>query len=188
MPSCAKRFSCSLLISLLIGATASCLANEFSADIRHAELLDTVGGLMANVRIDYQLSPTAKEALRKGVPLNWRVLLEIRRVGWLWDSPIYSQTVPYTLQFHALLNQYEVKTPTDHVEMFLTLNAALEFMAMLHDTTRIDPRLMEADNQYLLAIKSQFDRESLPVPLRPFAYLNPEWFLSSDWYLWPIQK
>lgn len=187
MPGCAKSLSRGLLICLALWPALT-VASEFAADIRHAELLDTVSGLMVNVRIEYQLSPTAKEALHKGVPLNWNVLIEIRRTGWLWDSRVYSQTVPYTLQFHALLNQYEVRTPTNHVEMFLTLNAALGFMAMLHDTTHIDRKLMQANDQYLLAVKSQFDRESLPVPLRPFAYLDPEWFLSSDWFIWPIQK
>jgi len=33
-----------------------------------------------------------------------------------------------------------------------------------------------------------FERELLPLPLRPLAYLNPQWYLSSGWYLWNMKN
>jgi hypothetical protein len=38
------------------------------------------------------------------------------------------------------------------------------------------------------AIKVVFDRNALPLPLRPVAYLNQQWYLSSDWSLWPLKN
>ncbi|QPK61967.1 DUF4390 domain-containing protein [Methylomonas sp. LL1] len=187
MPSWARAFSGGLLFCLMLWPLLS-VADPFAAKIDHAELVDSAAGPRLQAQIDYQLSPTAKEALHKGVPLTWFILVKILEPGWLWDSSVYSQKLPYRLQFHALLNQYEVLTPAKRSEMFLTLNAALSFMAGLHDTQPIAAELLQSGQPYRLAIKCQFDRESLPVPLRPFAYLDSQWLLSSDWTLWPIQK
>ncbi len=187
MPSCLRALSYGLLLYLMLASFAA-HAEDFSAKIRHAELLKSDSNLLTHAEIDYQLSPTAREALHKGVPLTWKVLIEIRQSGMLWDSVIYRQKRLYNLQFHALLNQYAVKTSDQAIEMFLTLNAALGYMSTLHNTAPLDASLLQPGQSYQLAIKAQFRRESLPVPLRPFAYLNRQWFLSSDWFIWPIQK
>jgi hypothetical protein len=44
------------------------------------------------------------------------------------------------------------------------------------------------EKQYLLAVKVNFDRDALPLPLRPIAYVDPQWYLSSDWTSWPLKK
>lgn len=188
MPRSARIVNWTLLLCLtfwpLPGATES-----YPPLIRQAELIATDDNqYLLETQIDYQLSPVAKEALHKGVPLTWLVLVEIREIGRLWDSTIYSQKLPYRLRFHALLNQYEVLTPNNQAEMFLTLNAALGFLTSLRGLQPIPAELFAPGHRYKLAMKCLFDRESLPVPLRPFAYLDTQWFLSSDWYIWPIRK
>lgn len=187
MPSSVRTFSVCLIVCLSFLSLLA-TADAFATRVRQASLINNGERYAIQAQIDYRLSPTAKEALLKGIPLTWRVQIEMRETGKVWDSVIHSQELPYRLQFHALLNQYEVLTQSDHSEMFLTLNAALSYMSNLHEAAAIPASLLKAGQQYQLAIKCQFDRESLPVPLRPFAYLDTEWFLSSDWYLWPIQK
>lgn len=164
------------------------MADTFSAQIRRAGLIDHGKHLDISAQIEYRLSPTAKEALHKGVPLTWIVLVEIREVGRLWDRTVFRQELPYRLQFHALLRQYEVLTPDRQSEMFLTLNAAMSFLANLRDAQPIPAEGLNAGRRYKLAVKCRFDRESLPVPLRPFTYLDAQWYLSSDWYICPIQR
>lgn len=187
MPNLVKAFRHGLFIGLLICSIAT-HAHPYATQIRYADLIQTDSGLSIQAKIDYPLSPTAKEALHKGVPLFWSIKLELRESGLLWDTPIYRQTLHYRLQFHALLNQYEVRSPTIPSEMFLTLNAALGFMSTLDDAIPISSDLLLPNQHYKAALKCQFERERLPVPLRPFSYLNSQWFLSSDWYIWPIQK
>lgn len=155
--------------------------------VRYAKLLENADDYTISTRIDYQLSPTAKEALHKGVPLAWDVLIEINRTMGPLNTTLYEKKLPFVLEFNALLNQYEVKSP-GQPEMFLTLNAALNFMAALHDAGHIDKGLLQTGKNYQLAVKSRFNREFLPIPLRPAAYLDGQWFLSSDWFVWPIQK
>ncbi|OHX34708.1 hypothetical protein BJL95_18780 [Methylomonas sp. LWB] len=162
-------------------------AGDYSARIGYPQWQTGERGYTAGVQIEYRLSPTAKEALHKGVPLTWRVILELRHPGPLWDETIYNRELRYTLQFHALLNQYAVETENAGSEMFLTLSAALAFMASI--SADVAPPGENPNSAPLqLAVKTRFDREALPIPLRPMAYLDHRWFLSSDWYLWSIPK
>jgi hypothetical protein len=183
---------CSLSLSILLGffvgnCFASPSAEDFSSQVRFAKLDNTASPPVIEAEFNYRLSPTAEEALHKGIPLAWDVLIEIREAGFLLDSLIYQKKLSYILQFHALLNQYEVKT-ISQAEMFLTLNAALNFMATLHDITPLERSAFKPSKKYTLGLKTDFNREFLPIPLRPVAYLDKQWFLSSNWFLWPIQK
>ncbi|MDD2760737.1 MAG: DUF4390 domain-containing protein, partial [Methylomonas sp.] len=130
MPSLARAIS---LLACLTLWPLPILADIYSARIRQADLIDNGDNFSIEAQIDYQLSPTAKEALHKGIPLTWYVLVEIREVGRLLDSTVFKQKLPHRLLYHALLNQYDVVSGTVESEMFLTLNAALNFMANLHD-------------------------------------------------------
>lgn len=187
MPSCKKSFSYRVLLALWLWGQC-CLAGEFSPQIRRAALLESPTHYSLDADIEYQLSGIAREALDKGVPLTWKVAFKIEQSGWLLDSDIYSQKLRYQLQYHALLKQYEVKTPSGNAEMFLSLHTALSFMSLLHDAQPIAKDTLKTGKLYKLALKSQFIRESLPVPMRPFTYLDPQWALSSDWFVWSIQK
>lgn len=187
MPSCAKRVSLPVCLALLVWPLLAHSA-DYSADVRSVSLHRMGENTEINAQIQFRLSPLAQEALLKGVPLEWRVLIEYRRGGPLWDSVVQRQQLPYRLQYHALLNQYTVKTANQPAQMFLTLTAAFHAMSQVTLDAAAVAQQLPTDNKGLLAIKVQFLREALPVPLRPFAYLNPQWFLSSDWYTCPIQK
>lgn len=172
---------------LLLAITPAAPASEYAAQIRHAELSRVDDTVQIKSHIDYSLSPTAQEALSKGVALEWLVLVEVRQSEWPWDDVVFSLERPYRLQFHALLNQYAVHD-LEHTEMFLTLHSALSFMSQLQIIVQNDLPQLHPERDHRLAIKAQFQREALPVPLRPFSYLDPQWYLSSNWFLWPIPK
>lgn len=187
MPSWPRTLNLILFACLSILPLTS-MANSFAVQISQAELVEQDASFAIRAQIHYRLSPTAKEALHKGIPLTWLVLVEIREIGRLWDSAVYSQELPYHLKFHALLTQYEVITPNKQGEMFLTLNAALSYLSSLRGAAPVPRELLRPGHHYKLAMKCLFDRESLPVPLRPFAYLDNQWYLSSDWYIWLLRK
>lgn len=185
MPSCISWLKHFIWLALTVWPLAT-VGADYAAQIRYADLSRNDKKIEINASIDYLLSPTAKEALLKGVALEWRLILEIRKRGRLWDETVIELKQPYKLQFHALLNQFAVQIGQQRVEMFLTLNAALDYMSQLH--LESDRELPSDGADYQLALKTQFRREALPVPLRPFAYLDPQWYLSSHWFLWPIPK
>lgn len=187
MPNWAKVVSAGLIFSLVLWPLLRS-PEPFTADIQQARVIEANDSFYIQTKIDYRLSPTAKEALHKGIPLTWTTLIEIRKIGQLWDSTLAEQALPFQLRFHALLNQYEVLAPDAESEMFLTLNAAMGFISGTHSSQPVAADLLQPGQHYKLAVKCRFERELLPVPLRPFSYLEPDWFLSSDWYLWPFQK
>jgi hypothetical protein len=71
---------------------------------------------------------------------------------------------------------------------FSTLSAALDLMSAVRDFRVIDQARLDPEKEYLCAVKINFNRDALPLPLRPIAYIDPQWYLSSDWTLWPLKK
>ena len=95
----------------------------------------------------------------------------------------------YQIQRHTLLNLYSVKNLNKGTtDMFTTLTAALSSISKIRDLPIIEKSLIVDAENYQIAIKVLFDREALPVPLRPMSYFNSEWALSSPWSLWQLQK
>jgi hypothetical protein len=162
-----------------------------ATDVKQAQLILRGDSYVLSADIHYQLSDIATEALQNGVPLFWtlRVKVSEPRHYWLWDKDIVTLTVNYRIQYHALLNMYRVKNEySGEVDNFSTLSGALDWMS----TIRNIPLLARADiapqTDYVIAVKVDFDCDALPLPLRPAAYINPQWYLSSDWTQWPLKK
>lgn len=176
-----------LLWLFILGNPITSHAESFAARISCSAPAQHDRAYWLNSRIQYTLSPTAKEALDKGVPLAWVVSVRVQQTGRWWPVTLSEQQRRYSLQFHALLNQYSVKrSDAESAETFLSLNAALDFMSVVPDIKLIDREALHNGEHYQIAIKARFDREALPSPLRPTAYLNSDWFLSSDWILCPL--
>ncbi|MGR9086167.1 MAG: DUF4390 domain-containing protein [Gammaproteobacteria bacterium] len=165
-------------------------AHPFSVAVRRAELNSGGGGFYLKADIDYRLSLKATEALYNGIPLFWDIrvrILEPRKL--LWDKTIAEQELRFRIQYHALLNMYRIRNEdSGMVYNFSTLAAALDRMSSIRGVPFFSGLELDPGHSYLAAIKVDFDRESLPLPLRPIAYLNPQWYLSSAWYVWPLTK
>ena len=164
-------------------------AEEFKASVQHVNTTTENKWYTVNADIVYRLSPTAKEALQKGISLTWVVIIKIQRKGWLWDTTLQELETGYQIQSHALLNLYSVKTMGDGTSnMFSTLTAALDSISKIRNLPVIEKKLILPGENYQIAIKVLFNREALPVPLRPMSYFNSEWALSSHWSLWQLQN
>ena len=140
-----------------------------------------------NTNIEYRLSPTAKEALQKGIALTWVVAIKLKQESWLWDTTVEEGSITYTIKNHGLLNLYSVES-NGVSDMFSTLTAALNAISKIRKIPIIKKELIQANEKYQLVIKVTFDREALPVPLRPISYFDPQWALSSQWTTWPLQR
>lgn len=145
---------------------------------------------MLSADIVYQLSKKAMEALQNGVPLFWDIQVKIQQHrDVLWDKTLVDTAIRYRIQYHALLNMYRVSNESNgEVYNFSTLSAALDLMSAVRDFRLIEKAELAPEKQYLCAVKVNFDREALPLPLRPIAYIDPQWYLSSNWTLWLLKK
>jgi hypothetical protein len=182
---------CNKTICILLFAMMPAMlwAGEFAATVRYVNVQKTDTDYILNARFDYGLSPTAKEAIQKGVPLSWILLIKVQQQGRFWDKILYEAEIPFVIQYHALLNQYSVTNKiSKDVETFATLVLAMNFMEMVRDLKLVESSVIQPDECYFVALKIQFDREFLPVPLRPESYFDLQWSLSSDWFIWQLQK
>ena len=184
---CLSACLCGVLLWLL---PFSGYADEFAAEVKQAKITLQSNSYVLSADIVYQLSEKAKEALQNGVPLFWNIqvkMLQHRNV--LWDKTLVDTAIRYRIQYHALLNMYRVRNEGNgEVYNFSTLSAALDLMSAVRNFRVIEKAELAPEKQYLCAVKVNFDREALPLPLRPIAYIDPQWYLSSDWTLWPLKK
>jgi len=168
----------------------SCYANEFAAEVKQVEITLQGDSYVLSADIGYQLSEKAMEALQNGVPLFWDIQVKIQQHrDVLWNRTLVDTAIRYRIQYHALLNMYRVRNESNgEVYNFSTLSAALDLMSAVRDFRLIEKAELAPEKQYLCAVQVNFDREALPLPLRPIAYIDPQWYLSSDWTLWPLKK
>lgn len=187
MPNCLKHKLPTLLV-LLLGLTLQTVAAEdFSAVVEKVDITLPDEHYELNATLRYRLSPSAKEALQKGIPLSWQLYIKVQQPGVFWNTTVKVLTFKQQIRNHALLNLYSVETsPNRSKNMFLSLAAALDFMSKIHRLRLLDKRLLATDQPYIVAIKTQFNREALPAPLRPASYFNQQWALSSAWSLWQL--
>ena len=165
-------------------------ADKFAAEIKQAEITLDGGGYVLSADIVYQLSEKAMEALQNGVPLFWDIQVKIQRQrDVLWNKTLVDKAIRYRLQYHALLNMYRVRNESNgEIYNFSTLSGAIGLMSAIRDFRLIEKAELDPEKQYQCAMRVNFDREALPLPLRPIAYMDPQWYLSSEWTLCPLKK
>jgi Domain of unknown function (DUF4390) len=178
------------LCCLLFLIPASAYPNNFGVTVTSAETSLLGDDYVLTADIDYQLSEKAKEALNNGVALFWAYQFKVQeKHDYLWDNTIIEKSFRYRIQYHALLKMYRVINESNGaVNNFSTLYAALDLLSTLRDYRLIEANKIDDKKQYVVGVKITFERDSLPLPLRPIAYMSPQWYLSSDWYICPLKK
>jgi hypothetical protein len=186
-----SSFYYSLLYCLLVWLLpASSYAGAFGVEVKNAEISEQADSYVLSADMEYRLSARALEALQNGVPLYWDIHIKIQQHrDYLWDKTLTRTGIRYRIEYHALLNMYRVRNEgTGALYNFSTLSAALDLMSTIHNFHVMDKTADAPKERYDVGIKVTLDRDALPLPLRPIAYTNPQWYLSSDWTLWPSIK
>ncbi len=139
-----------------------------------------------DAQIEYPLSDEAREALENGVPLTFEVHLQLRRDGaWVWEADILDRRLRYEIRFQALEGMYQVlDLQSTGKQRFSTEAAALKALGNLSGVPLVQSAQLEEGEDYQLSMRATLDLEALPLPLRPFAYLNSGWRLQSEWKEW----
>lgn len=179
-----------VLCFLLFAIPISVYPSDAGVTIKSAETTLLGEDYVLSAQIDYQLSEKAIEALSNGVSLFWTYHFKIQEHrDFLWDNTLVEKNFRYRIQYHALLKMYRIiNESNDLVQNFSTLHAALDALSTLQDYKLIEKSKITDQKKYTAGIKITFERDALPLPLRPIAYTNPQWYLSSDWYVWPLKK
>jgi hypothetical protein len=182
-----RKLCCGIVLILFCSKPS--VAGEFSARIKQADLTPQDGWYVLNAEFEHLLSPVAKEAVQSSIPLIWCLQIRLKQQGYFFNRTVLSLDYRYSIRYHALLNNYSVMNNDSQMEKkYTSLAQSLEALARIHDLKIIPLSALPAQQRYQMQIKLQFDKEQLPPPLRPMAYLNSEWNLSSGWYVWAVQN
>lgn len=192
-PNCKSLLSLQRTYLRYLWLLAFCLCSlPANADItiRSVETIYKDKVYLLNANIEYQLSEAAIDALKNGVPLILLLDIEVEKQRkWWWSKEIATLEQGYLLIYHALTENYLVTNLNSSAQNnYRSLNAALEALGQIRSLPILDEKLLEPDARYFVNVRMHLDIESLPAPMRPFAYLSSDWRLESDWYSWPLQR
>ena len=180
----AARFP--FLVSLLLLSLPS-HSEEFLVTDLSAKLVDET--YLMNAEIEYRFSEDVLEALQNGVPITLEMHVEIRREGaWVWTKDLLDFRSRYQIRYHALASVYQVlDLQSGGQQNFATQRSALDALGSIVDLPLVSRAKLEPGETYILAVRAKLDTESLPLPLRPVAYVTPSWRLSSEWSEWHLK-
>jgi len=194
MPLCANSHAdrrmqrASVLLALLLASTlcGAVQAAGFFVLNAKSELQDNVYRLTANV--NSQLSPEVESALKNGIAVVLQLDIEVLRPGayYLWSETVATLHQQYRVQFHALSRRYLVTNVNSAAQDYFSgLDDAMASLGTL-DLPILDKSLLEAGVQYTARARLGINFDTLPVPLRYYAYVLPQWRLQSEWYNFPL--
>lgn len=171
------------LISLF-GGWHTCYADGQFVKIKQARLSLVDDKAKLSILLDFQLSTDAKEALYSGIALFWNVSIELQQRQGFWHQTLLTHTHYYRLTYHTLLDNFRVKDERQKTfRRFSSLSKALLFMQ--HIEIGEMPLAGYVANQCVTSVLNiMFAKETLPAPLRPVAYFDRQWDLSTNEKKW----
>ena len=186
-PTCGTGVSRWVLVLLLCLFSQLVLASD--ARIHDVRTLLSNGVYRLGAHIDFDLNDTLRQALQNGVPLVLDLRIEVvQEREWLWPYRVAHLSQRFGLQYHALTRRYLVNNySTGAQHSFIELQEALSDIGNIYDLPLIDANLLEPQQSYSVRMRVDLDIESLPTPVRLWAYLGSDWSLKSDWRQWPLQ-
>jgi len=182
-----NRWCLSLLVALCLVVVQSYARETRISNVR---TLLADGVYRSGARVDFEFNETLHDALHNGVPLLIELRIEVlRQRRWFWAELVAELRQRFELQYHALSRRYLVSNYSTGVQRsFSSMNDALEYIGNVYDLPLIDANLLEHRQPYKVRMRADLDVESLPTPVRLWAYLGSAWSLKGDWYQWHLER
>lgn len=177
-----------LVVSLLLGA--SCAPFAAGVEFRRIALtLSEDGRILLDADISFDLNATVSEALENGVPLTFETHVQMRRAdAWIWEPDVVEHRLRTVLHYRPLSGLYELRNlQGDERLSFATRNAALRALGRIVAMPVVERASLDLEEDYLVRINVSLDLESLPLPMRPMAYLTRDWWLDSEPWEWRLR-
>ncbi len=185
----------SLLLVITESSTSAADDIEAGFDIRNArtELVDGVYVLDADIR--FVFSKETLDAIDNGIPVT--IILEmqvLRERGLIWDNLWWDEKIArleakLRIETRPLSKTYLVRNlNSGETQVFGSFRELVVGLGNIRNFPLLDEYLLGDEGRYYLRLRALLDIESLPSPMRPWAYLSSLWRLKSDWYEWPIER
>lgn len=143
---------------------------------------------LLDAALEYHLNADVIEALDSGVPLTFELTIDIKqRRKYLWNDTLASLSQRYQIAYQALTQQYVVTNVNSGVQnSYSSRNTALLSMGRITDFPLLDAGLLNKKESYYVSMRLALLISELPAPMRPWAYIDGDWRLKSDWYEWNL--
>ena len=158
--------------------------------VEHAALRAVDGRYVADARIRFAFSEDNLEAMRNGVALTVIVDIEVlrEREQW-WDEILATREIRYRIETNVLTDRYRIRSLNDHgARNYHSFEEMVDALGRLRSIPVIARDRLPAGERCLARVRARLDIEALPSPLRPLAYLSPQWRLNSGWFEWRIER
>ncbi len=178
------------LVGVLLLVSTS-LARADSIFVQSVELVPHDGEYYLNASLSIGLTPTAREALDRGVALHFIVEFALIYPRWytlyFWNKRLVELQQTYRLSFNALTRQYTLSYGVLQ-QTFYTLENALSVLGSLSDQPVFEESLIDEDRVYEAQLRMRLDTARLPKPFQIDALGSDDWDVSSSWFRWTIKR
>ena len=161
----------------------------FAADdatIRDAKLEATDEGYQLSADIDFQLSSSMLEAVRKGVPLYFVVEFELSKGRWYWfDQGVVKASRDRRVSYAPLTDQYRIAV-SGVSQTVATIEDVQRLLSRVRSWTVLQKGRLKPGEKYDAAVRFRLDNAQLPKPFQLDILASKDWNLSSDWYRWTV--
>ena len=165
-------------------------ADDYGIFIREARL-DKRGDLtFLSADVDYRFSPAAIDALEHGIALTLILELTVSRERAYWfDETVITERRNIELRYHPLAKSFQIADlDSGAVQSFASFSAVTDTLSRIRGWPIQNAESLDSHQTYLARLELTLDVESLPLPLRAEAYIDPNWRLSHpplEWRLTP---
>jgi len=181
-----------LLMALtLVAGTAPAAKQEessaFKIEIVESRLENAV--YIIDATVAFEFGDDVLEAMDSGVPITLELEIEVQQPREvLWNDTVYSVYQRYQINYHALSDQYLITNLTTQISTsFPTRYDALQALGQVQQLPLIDQHLLQPDQEYLAQMRASIVITELPAPLKLWAFLQSDWRVKSNWYVWQLQ-
>ncbi|MCH9699598.1 MAG: DUF4390 domain-containing protein [Gammaproteobacteria bacterium] len=177
------------IFAILVGWLLIQLSNlKHGVDIHSADLRYISGNAILNADIKFHFSETALQSLKNGIalPVEIDVVLKSQR-DLVWDKTEWHTVLEYQIRYQALARSYElINQISGSSRSFASRKAVVDALGRIRGMPVANTECSQPIQHCYLKIKASLNREGLPLPLRPTAYLTLDWYVSSRWRQWPL--
>ena len=111
-----------------------------------------------------------------------------RADAWVWEPDVVEHRLRTVLVYRPLSGLYELRNLIgDERLSFATRDAALRTLGNIVAMPVVERSRLDLDEEYLVRLEVRLDIEALPLPMRPTAYLQRDWWVASEPWEWRLR-
>ena len=178
---CLLLACCLIVLSALPASSVAASAVE-GIEFVDAALESTDEGYRLASNFSVELTHPLEEALTRGIPLYFKLQLEVSRPRWYWlDDVAIKSSRTIRLSYNVLTRQYRASVDGSLHRNFTRLD---DMLALLRHPGRwlvAEPGVLKPDAGYTVSVQLGLDVSLLPKPIQVSALGSGEWRMSSGW-------